>query len=913
MTQKRKLIEVALPLDAINRESAAEKRNPFLKGHPRGIHHWWARRPLAACRAVLFAQLVDDPSARPEEFPTLAQQESERQRLFAILEKLVRWENRNSSELLDEARAEIRKSCGEVVPRILDPFAGGGSIPLEAQRLGLEALASDLNPVAVLINRAQIEIPSRWSGRRAVGPADGHLDISWGGARGLAADVKYYGAWMNGQAAIELQQHFPRAATEGGSDLPIKAWIWARTVTCPNPACRVKTPLARSFWLCKKKGAKAWARPETINGHVQFVVESGDGGPVLEGSVTRKGAVCVACSNPISFEYIRVEGQRGRLGTRLMATIAEGARRRSYLTPDSEQEEAADVVRQAAIPDTELFDWPGRINVVRYGITKHSDLFTNRQLLVLATFAKLVEAAQEEVKRDALAADWPEPDATEYSKDVATYLGMAVSRLAAYENSACIWHQTSELVIHVYSRQSIAMTWDFVETNPFGKGLDFPAAIGWITGPLAELPPPGARPGTVAAVAAQELGSVWKGNNIVVSTDPPYYDNIPYADVADLFYVWLKESLQHIHQDLFQTILTPKADELVANPYRLDGKENAERFFESGLFTAFSALMDLHSTDFPLTLFYAFKQSEEKVGDAHVASTGWETMLEGLLRSGFAVTATWPIRTELDSALKKSMSVLASSIVLACRPRLEEARSTDRRGFLQALREELPQALTEMQQGVIAPVDLAQASIGPGMAIFSRYAQVIEVDGSSMTVRAALTLINQVLTEVLSQMDDEFDSPTRWAISWFELYGMKDGPYGEAEVLAKAKGVAVGGVVEDGIALATRGRVQLVPPEGLRPDWNPDTDSRLRVWEVTHHLLRALNQEGEEGAASMLRLVGVTNGALARDLAYRLYNACERKRWTGEAFAYNQLVVAWPEIQRLAGRDAVPTQTVLGR
>lgn len=907
MTPKKKLIEVALPLVAINRESAAEKKNPFLKGHPRGLHHWWARRPLAACRAVIFAQLVDDPSAHPDQFPTREEQESERRRLFEIIERLVRWENRDSVEVLAEARAEIARSVGDDRPVILDPFAGGGSIPLEAQRLGLVAYASDLNPVAVLINRAQIEIPKRWEARPPANPQTGRLDVSgWKGAHGLAEDVAYYGRLMNEEARKRIGSYFPLAKTPDGSTLPVKAWIWARTVRCPNPACGKSAPLVRSFRLCKKKGREAWVSPHATERGVGFIVQTEGDGPEVERTVNRSGATCLACNHPIPFEYIRLEGQSGRLGTQLMATVAEGSRRRVYLTPDEEQERSAEMARSDYIAETDLFDWPGRINVVRYGITTHGDLFTSRQLLVMSTLAGLVSSARDNVEQDALQSGWQANEAGLYADDVATYLGMAVSRLAAYENSACIWHQTSELVIHVFSRQSIAMTWDFVETNPFGAGLDFMSAIGWITDPLSLLPPPDSQPGVVKAGASQDLSAVWSDAKVVIATDPPYYDNIPYSDVADLFYVWLRASLRKFIPALFDTVLTPKSDELVANPYRLGGRENAERFFEAGLFETFSSMRDMQSEAYPLTLFYAFKQAEEDGEDGTIASTGWETMLEGLLRSGFTITATWPIRTELDSALKKSMSVLASSIVLACRPRPEAAGVTDRRGFLKALREELPSALREMQQGSVAPVDLAQASIGPGMAVFSRYARVVEADGSEMPVRSALGLINQVLDETLSEQEGDFDSDTRWAVTWFEQHGMNPGPFGVAETLSKAKNTALNGLVAAGIVQSKSGEVRLLDRTELPAEWDPVADARVTVWEVAQHLIRALEVGGETRAAELLRQTRGL-GETARELAYRLYVVCERNRWPKEALAYNSLVVAWPEISRLAAATEAVT------
>jgi putative DNA methylase len=908
LTYSKKLIEVALPLDAINREAAREKS--IRHGHPSTLHLWWARRPLAACRAVLFAQLVDDPSAHPDRFPTEAAQEQERQRLFGIIERLVKWENSTNEDVLEEARAEIRRSCGDDPPPILDPFAGGGSIPLEAQRLGLEAYASDLNPVAVLINKALIEIPPRWADQPPVHPRDeGRLDTqSWKGAQGLADDVRYYGQWMRDEAERRIGHLYPRATLPDGSTATVIAWIWARTVVCPNPACGAEAPLVRSFWLGKKKGKEAWVNPVVDGKQVRFEIGHGKSGPPVEGTVERSGATCLVCGESIGFPHIRAEGQAGRIGAQLMAIVAEGNRQRLYLPPTGEQQDTAHVDRPDDVPESELPHNPRDFKTPNYGMTHHADLFTNRQLVALTTFSDLVGEARARVQTDAIATGLTSEDATAYADAIATYLALGVSRLADIQNSLCRWENTRSQVRNLFARQAVPMVWDFAEGGAFsGAAGDFGVSLGNLVS-VIERSPSALSVGQVEQSGASERRAT---RRVVISTDPPYYDNIGYSDLSDFFYVWLRRSLQSVYPDLFRTLLTPKAEELVATPYRFEGsKEKAEQHFEEGFVRVFATARDRQVPGVPLTLFYAFKQSETDSSDGAMASTGWETMLAGLLSAGLMVTATWPMRTELANKVGAKANMLASSIVLACRPRSESAGITDRRGFLEALRLELPAALREMQQGSIAPVDLAQSSVGPGMAVFSRYAKVLEPSGEPMRVRAALGLINQVLDEVLAEHEGDFDPQTRWAVKWFSQFGFDAGPFGDAETLCKATGTAVDGMQRSGIVESRASKVWLVGREDLPGEWDPLSDGRVPVWEATQHLVKALDEGGEAAAAGLLsRLGGV--GETARDLAYRLYAICDQKKWAKEAGAYNALVTSWPEIRRKASTGTAPQEGML--
>ena len=918
MTPRRKLIEVALPLEAINVASAREKS--IRHGHPSTLHLWWARRPLAACRAVLFASLVDDPSSDPERFPTPRAIEDERTRLFGIIERLVQWENSTNEALLEEARAEIRRSTGGNPPPVLDPFCGGGSIPLEAQRLGLTAYASDLNPVAVLITKALIEIPPKFANLPPVHP-DARRGVggtgAWKGAAGLAADVRAYGAWMRDEAERRIGHLYPKVRLpreHGGGEATVIAWLWARTVTCPNPACGATMPLVRSFALSTKSGKEAWVEPivDRTAKTVRLEVRSGRGTPP-EGTVNRQGSRCIVCESPVPLDHIRAEGRAKRMGAQLMAIVAEGQRGRIYLAPDEEHERIARSAGPGWGPDAQLPHNPRDFKTPNYGMRTFADLFTARQLVALTTFSDLVGEARERALRDARAAGLPDDGlrlaaggtgAPAYADAVSTYLAFAVDRSVDRGSTICTWDSSPkmEALRNTFARQAVPMTWDFAEGNPLSASSgNWINNVDW-TADVAEAVVP------AASGQAKQLDATVAANGVsapLVSTDPPYYDNIGYADLADFFYVWLRRSLGDVYPDLFGTLLTPKATELVATPYRFGGdKAAAERHFESGLGAAFGHIRDAADPDYPVTVYYAFKQAEhDGDGDGGVAtaSTGWETMLEGLLRSGFSIDGTWPMRSELGNRMIASgTNALASSIVLVCRPRASDAGITTRKGFVAALKRELPEALRTLQHGNIAPVDLAQASIGPGMAVFSRYAKVLEPDGTAMRVRTALGLINQVLDEILTAQEGDFDTETRWALAWFEEQGLEVGPFGKAETLSKAKNTAVNALVHAGILEASGNRVRLLARDELSAAWDPATDDRLTVWEVTQHLIETLLSQGEGEAAGLLRRVGGL-GETARELAYRLYMLCDRKKWPSEALAYNALVVAWPEIARLAG------------
>ncbi|BAI92825.1 DUF1156 domain-containing protein [Arthrospira platensis NCB002] len=958
MTYRKKLIEVALPLEAINMESAREKS--IRHGHPSTLHLWWARRPLAACRAVLWASLVDDPSSWPEKFPTPEAQTEERQRLFDILARivvdtdnkgkqkqvvrgLVSWDDIKDPQVIQAAQREIarclawgrgekppttaeavRDYIAQYAPPAYDPFAGGGSIPLEAQRLGLEAHASDLNPVAVLINKGLIEIPPKFANLPPVNGDDRKRTRleSWHGAQGLAADVRYYGTWMREAAFNRIGDLYPPVELGNGEKATVIAWLWTRTVTCPNPACGCQMPLVRSFNLSTKKGKEAWVEyainRETSPPQVDFVVKTEEGKP-REGTVSRKGAVCLACGDSVKLDYVRSEGREKRMGAQLMAIVAEGKNGRIYLPPTKQQENIAFSAQPKWQPDTNLLG-KAAVNVPLYGLKTHADLFTSRQLVALTTFSDLVGEAKDKAFQNALAVGLSDDNialndggngARAYSEAIAIYLAFALDKSADYWSNICSWHSGRDTIRNTFGRQAIPMIWDFAEANPMSDSTgNFNGAIDWVIKVIENHD----NVNVAAHVFQQDAQVSHKNDDIpkIISTDPPYYDNIGYADLSDFFYVWLRRSLGSIFPDICSTLLVPKSQELVATPYRFGGsKENAKAFCETGLQKAFGRMNSIADANYPLTVYYAFKQAETDDKD-NVASTGWETMLEGLMRANFSIGGTWPMRTELSNRMVgQGTNALASSILLVCRPRGENAPKTTRRQFLKEIKRDLPQALKTLQQGNIAPVDLAQASIGPGMAVYSKYSAVLESDGSQLTVRSALQLINQLLDEYLSDQEGEFDSDTRWALTWFQQYQYNPAPYGEAETLSKAKNISIEGLETGGILTAKAGKVRLLKREEFPQDWTPTKEARLPHWRLAQNLIQRLLEKGEMGAAELLSKLKQqeTEVEIVRDLAYRLYNLCDRKGWSSEAIAYNSLVVSWPEITRLSSEYAAkPTQ-----
>jgi putative DNA methylase len=956
MITKKKLIEVALPLEAINIASAREKS--IRHGHPSTLHLWWARRPLATARAVIFAQMVDDPSAHPDLFPTEKAQEKERQRLFRIIEKLVLWENTTNEEVLQEARDEIwqswRYTCAEnaddprakelfdrhKLPKFHDPFAGGGSIPLEAQRLGLESYASDLNPVAVLINKAMIEIPPTFASNPPVNPESLRehrlLNQERSGAQGLAEDVLYYGKWMREEAEKRVGHLYPKIQVTAdminerpdlkpylGNCLTVIAWLWVRTVRSPNPAfSQVEVPLASSFMLSSKGSTNTYVKPVINGGCYLFTVrrdKSEDAEAAKSGTKLGRGANfrCLMSDTPISGDYIKAEGKAGRMGARMMAIVADGGRERIYLPPTEEMQTLAGNAKPGWKPEIVISGSTQYLGIKPYGMDKFSQLFQPRQLVTLNTFSDLVQDARELIKRDALIAGIPDDSislelggtgASAYADAVSVYLGETVSKMTSYHCAVGTWRVKEGKTAHAFGRQALPMVWDFPECNPFaGAGGDWDGACQDCARVVARL---GLSLHGHASQSAAQIGVDSFARSSVVSTDPPYYDNVPYADLSDFFYVWLRRSLGVVFPTLFATLAVPKLEELVAFVYRHNSKTDAEAFFLDGMTQAMRRLAEQVHPAFPVTIYYAFKQSESDEVDG-TTSTGWETFLEAVIRAGFAVTGTWPMRTEQPAALKTTRNALASSIILVCRPRAATLPVVARRELSTALADELPLALTHLQRGNIAPVDLAQAVIGPGMAVYTRYARVLDAQGKPLSVREALAMINRTLDEALAEQEGDFDGDSRWALAWFADRGFDDGPYGDAHTYFLRFNTAENALATAGIIKSGRGKVRLLRPDELSTDWDPSTDSRLTTWQVVHHLIRSLETGGEIAAASLVSKLG-TNAEVARELAYRLYTLCERKKWAAEALSYNGLVLSWPEITRLAHESQQPHAEQVG-
>lgn len=925
----KKLIEVALPLDDINAGAGYEKL-PGIGAHPRGLHQWWARRPFAAARALLFAQLVNDPGGErgwgQYQGQSKEDAQKERDRLFDIIRKLADWKSSDDPEILQEASHEIIKSWKDTLqseedsihcklPAFHDPYAGGGAIPLEAARLGLETYATDLNPVAVLINKLMLEIPICFKLNKPVSTVrEKKINIHTtdnNSIFSIASDFSYYGGILLKKAEENLKKHYPTVRVDNalanydkhlkkyqGEELTVATWIWARAVESPNPAYSgCYTPLISSLQISNKKGKEYWILPEINSNRVFFKVQKGKINYWTKETVNRQGAVCLFSRTPIPLSYIRQQGKLGKLKKLLIAIVAQGNREKVYISPIDEHEKTY-TPEPRWVPNLEISHMPRDIKTQTYGMTKFSDLFTPRQLYSLDTLCSILPDLRDEIVRDALKFGLPKgkplaaggTGATAYADAITAYLSFAIDRCADFNNSLTRWSPNNEKIMNLFSRQSMSIAWDFGEANIIENTVGgMPVILDFIHKCILKIP--NIRSG---AAYQADASSLYISEKRIISTDPPYFDNITYADLSDFFYVWLRRNLNDILPDIFTSIQTPKNDEAIAHPYRKYSVE-PEVFFMQKLKKFFEFVEKNGHDLYPSTIYYAFKQSETV--DLETVSTGWESFLEGLIDSGLSITATWPLRSEQSTRmLNMKKNALASSIVLVCRKR-SNTNSISRRQFLRELKDELPIALEAMIGGKkgtspIAPVDLAQSAIGPGMAIFSRYTGIIEADGSKMTVHDALIQINKVIDEYFNDAEGDMDSDTRFCIDWFMQYGFKQAEYGQADVLARAKGATVEGLAVAGVVESGGGKVRLLKFEEYPESWDPEKDTRIPTWEALHQLIRALRSGGEEKAGLLLKKMSERTESI-RQLAYRLYTLCDRKGWAEEARAYNELIASW--------------------
>ncbi len=933
---RKKLIEVSIPLEVIN---AASKKQKAPKGYPTALHKYWAQRPIAACRAVLFAQLVDDPSSWPQHFPTEEKQDAERRRLHKVIEALVPWEASNNSVILNAARWEIARSVawglgeeppapdnGQAIldylqskaPPVFDPFSGGGSIPLEAQRLGLRAYGSDLNPVAVLIGKALVEIPPKFAGvppLNATARAEAvHGEVrAWTGAQGMAEDVRHYGQWMRDEAEKRLAHLYPNAILNDGTPAKVIAWIWARTVRSPDPAAKgAMVPLISNYMLSTKEGRKVWVSPqidEKAHDGYRFEVKSGplakdEEAKLKAGTKSGRGSnfTCLLTGAAIGGDYVKQQGKAGGLGTRLIAIVAENNRSRAYLAPTREHEEALGLAKPSAeVADLPTSTHPQYMGCVPYGLDNFRKLYTPRQLETLEVLTDLVPLVCDLVRRRA--EDYQKSaqsipfDATEYANAISTYLAFAVDRFADYGSTLATWLTDDNAIRGTFGRQALPMTWDFCEGSCFGSSSAALTTIIKTVSAVVEHQQ-ATTSGYIMQIDAAKNG--YPVRPCVVNTDPPYYDNIPYADLSDYFYVWMRRSLAPIWPELFRTISTPKSRELVADTKRHGGRAKAEDFFMEGMGAALLAIQNASTVAEPTAIYYAFKQAE--AGADGITSAGWASFLQAVVDAGLIVDATWPLRTESAGRLRGNKSnALASSVVLVCRKRSVDAPVTTRADFIRTLKREMPAAIDAIRKAGVGPVDMQQSIIGPGMGVFSRHAKVLEDDDSGMGVKTALALINRVWEEIENELDQAFDPETQVALAWFATYGFDARPSGELITLTTAKNTSDRALFASGVFKDMKGKAGLTPREELPTGWSPASDKTLTTWECVQHTARVLNASdgGGEAAATLVAQMG-PKAEEARALAYRLFEIATNKGWAAEALVYNELAQEWTKLEDVA-------------
>jgi putative DNA methylase len=875
---RRKLIEVALPLTAISAASKADKDRKT--GTVRSVHKWFAPMPGPAIRALVLASVLDDsedPQARLKD--------------LSLIESMVPADGgAPREEDLRRVRARLRQQ--DELPTIIDPFCGGGSTLVESQRLGLAAIGSDLNPVPTLISKILAELVPQFRDQSPLAPDSGRLPVldTYGG---VLHDLQYYAKLIQERVYKAVASAYPP-----GTDSFV-AWLWCRTVPCPNPACGRTAPLYGLTHLSKLKRDYAYLVPQVTEHGVVHRVATGPGVPQPPSKQAGKSRfICLACTTPFDQRYIRQQAQQGKMGLQLLADVRAVDGRRVY---------SADTPAAGGFGSPGMVEIPlvgkAAMNVGLYGISTLAGLFTSRQAATLESFAAEIGRVQEDIAAAG--------GSSAYVSVLQGLLSLALGKLAQSNCALVRWRidsrSGSAKAEPAFGTQAVPMLWDFAETNPFGASVgSWMLQVDGVAAAVRTLPKSGP-PASVSLAAAQDMAPGREAHALLI-TDPPYFDQIQYADISDFFYYFHRAALREAFPALYGTVTTPKSVELVANPWRHGGDADAARdHFVVGFQQALASLSKTTDPDLPKVVVYAAAQDEH--GDDRAPSTAWESLLEAIVLAGLMVVATWPIfATGTTRQIGQGANALASYVVLVLRPRPEEAETVNRRAFLAALAAELPAALASLRHVAIPPMDLPQATIGPGMAVFTRYRQVMEPNGRSMSVGTALALINQVLDEVLTEQEGDFDSDTRFCLKWFSQYGWEEASSGTADSLARAANTSVAALDRGGVFRARAGRARLLAPAELSAGWDPVSDLRTSVWEGVVRIAQALEALGADEAA---RLMSAARQRIdldaARELTYLLYSICEKRGWTQTAALFNGLGTSWSDLSAVARVGGAPT------
>jgi putative DNA methylase len=886
--RKKKLIEVALPLDEINAASKADKGRAH--GTLKNLHKWFAPMPVPAWRALLFAALVDDP-----------EDDNRRVYLLDVIKRLVaNGADLPDNETLAEARRILAAQFPEGLPMVHDPFCGGGSTLVEAQRLGLETLASDLNPVPVLITRTLTQLLPKITGLQPIHPESRKagtalsFDDEMGkyspktyvGIEGLTCDVLHYAGQIRDAARQRLSNYYPASTGE-----TVVAWLWGRTATCPNPTCGVDTVLTTTWWLSKRKNDMAWIEPRIENGVVELDVITGQrSGEAPAAPKSPRGASfqCLGCLNPLPEDVLESQAEECGLGLRMTAIVVEKeGGRRTYRKPTQAEIDCATVsVEDYDVPETVPVSDGGSRN--RFGLNMQSDLYTSRQLATMSVLATLVAETYDRVVRDGGTLEW--------ASAVTSMLGLGVGRFAQFASSQARWTVRSNVSSFegAFPRNDIPMTWDFYEINPFGDaGPSWTQTFISTTRALRNVVSDGRG---VAVIG--DARRVVTPRPALVATDPPYFDAIGYADLSDYFYVWHRRALKRVHPDLYTTMAAPKQGELTAiAAHHGNDRQMARNYFIDGFTDTFRNLQASLAPGLPMIVVYASR--EQKGGNDE--QTRWSSILTSIVNADMEITGTWPILGTTDRRMVgQGSNVVATYIAMTCRPRLSEAQTTSLADFNRALRRELAVSIRDLQAASILPVDLAQAAMGPGMQIYSRYRSVLDQSGHPVPVEHALRLINAALGEVLDEQEGELDPDSRFAVRWWETYGWTAAPFGEADKTARPLGISADDVLRAKVAESIGGKVFLLGSGELDNQWVPSADIRPTAWEAVHHLAhRLIDKGGELEAARLMAVLGnLQDPAMA--LVYRLHDIAANKGRTGDQERYNALINSWAELMKLS-------------